>query len=226
MKKLLIIPAYNEEDSILNTIKDIKENSTGWDYVIVNDGSTDSTLNICKENNLNVLDLEANLGLAGAFETGMMYAHKNNYDYAVQFDADGQHMAHHLEELLESSIENKSDIVLASRFAVTKKPYNIRMIGSRFISLAVLIVSGKLLTDPTSGMRLYNKTVIAKMATNINLGPEPDTIAYLLKKGFTFSEVQVDMRDREAGSSYLTFYSSIKYMIRMATSILFLHNFR
>ncbi len=226
MKKILIIPAYNEEESILNTIKDITENSSGWDYVIINDGSKDNTLKICNDNNLNVLNLESNLGLAGAFETGIMYAHKNNYDFAVQFDADGQHMAKYLDDLISSSNNTGADIILASRFAITKKPYTLRMLGSRFISLSIYITTKKLLTDPTSGMRLFNKKVITKMATNINLGPEPDTIAYLLKKGFTFSEVQVDMRERETGTSYLNLYNSIKYMTRMAISILFLHFFR
>ncbi len=226
MKKLLIIPAYNEEDSILITINDIKTNSAGWDYVIINDGSSDKTIEICKENKLNVLNLESNLGLAGAFETGMKYALKNNYDYAVQFDADGQHMAVYLDNLLDKAISNNSDIVIGSRFATVKKPYSLRMLGSRFIALSIFLVCGKLLTDPTSGMRLFNKRTIKKMATNINLGPEPDTIAYLLKEKFTFSEAQVEMRERVNGISYFNLYNSLKYMLRMSVSILILHKFR
>ncbi len=226
MKKLLIIPAFNEVDNILNTIKDIKENSIDWDYVIINDGSKDDTLKICKENNLNIISLESNLGLAGAFETGILYAYKNNYDYVMQFDADGQHMAVYLDDLLNTAIENNSDIVIGSRYYSTKKPYNLRMLGSRFITLSVYFIAKRLLTDPTSGMRLFNKKIIKKMATSINLGPEPDTIAYLLKEGFSLSECQVDMRERESGTSYLNLYNSFKYMMRMAVSILFLHYFR
>ncbi len=226
MKKLLIIPAYNEQDNILATMKDIKENAKDWDYIIINDGSKDNTFNICKENNFNILSLESNLGLAGAFESGILYAYKNNYDYVMQFDADGQHMAIYLDDLLNISIKKNSDIVIGSRFVTTKKPFTLRMLGSRFITLAIYLVCGKLLTDPTSGMRLFNKKIIEKMANNINLGPEPDTIAYLLKKGYTFSEAQVEMKERVHGTSYLNLYNSFKYMTRMFISILILHKFR
>ncbi len=226
MKKLLIIPAYNEQDNIVNTINDIKANNLNWDYIIVNDGSKDNTLNVCLENNFNILNLESNLGLAGAFETGILYAYRNNYDYVMQFDADGQHMASYSDDLLNKALEQKADIVIGSRFVNKKKPYSFRMLGSRFITGAIFLVSGKLLTDPTSGMRLFNKKIIEKMANNINLGPEPDTIAYLLKDGFTLAETQVEMLERVNGTSYLNFYNSIKYMARMTISILILHKFR
>ncbi len=226
MKKLLIIPAFNEEANIISTIHDITTNAHSWDYVIVNDGSYDNTLQVCIDNNFNVLNLDANLGLAGAFETGVLYAHKHNYDYIAQFDADGQHLANYLDDLLACAISTNSDIVIGSRFAKEKKPYTFRMLGSRFITLSIYLVSGYLLTDPTSGMRLFNKNIINKMVNNINLGPEPDTIAYLLKEGFKLNEVQVDMKERLNGSSYLNFYNSIKYMLRMSISIFILHKFR
>ena len=90
---IAVVPAYNERDNIVSTIEDLRDNAPGVDYVIVNDGSKDDTLSICREHGYNVIDLPVNLGLAGAFQTGMRYAYEHGYDYAIQFDADGQHSA-------------------------------------------------------------------------------------------------------------------------------------
>ena len=95
MKKLVIIPAYNEKDSIVNTVKDIKDNAQGFDYIVVNDCSTDNTYDVCVENGLKVINLPLNLGIGGAVQTGYLYAFQNGYDIAVQFDGDGQHDAAH-----------------------------------------------------------------------------------------------------------------------------------
>ena len=96
MKKIVIIPAFNESASIVNTVKDIEENSEGFDYIIINDRSTDNTLDVCRKTRLNVLDLPLNLGIGGAVQTGYWYAYENGYDIAVQFDGDGQHDAKYL----------------------------------------------------------------------------------------------------------------------------------
>ena len=97
---IAVVPAYNEQDNIVSTIEDLQNNAPGVDYVIVNDGSKDSTLCICRKHGYNVIDLPVNLGLAGAFQTGMRYAYKHGYDYAVQFDADGQHSAAYIAEMV------------------------------------------------------------------------------------------------------------------------------
>ena len=118
------------------------------------------------------------------------------------------------------------DVVIGSRFVTEKKPFSARMIGNRLISLAIKITTGKIITDPTSGMRLFGRNVMQEFAYNINYGPEPDTISFLIKKGVKISEVQVSMDEREAGESYLNFTKSILYMLRMMLSILIMQNFR
>lgn len=225
MKLLLIIPAYNEEECIENVINNIIENYSQFDYVIVNDGSKDRTSDICHKNGYNIIDLPVNLGLAGAFQTGMKYAYYNNYDYAIQFDADGQHRPEYIEKM-HREILNGYDIVIGSRFVTEKKPFTARMIGNRLISWGIKVTTGKRITDPTSGMRLFGRSVLKEFANNINYGPEPDTISFLIKKGCKVSEIQVSMNERETGESYLNVTKSIIYMLRMMISILIMQNFR
>ena len=225
MKCLLIIPAYNEQDSIVRVIENLKNNFPQYDYVIINDGSADSTPEICRAKGYELIDLPVNLGLAGAFQTGLKYAYQKGYDYAIQFDADGQHLPQYIAPMLEKMQEGY-DIVIGSRFVNEKKPKSLRMLGSNMISLAMRITTGRKVNDPTSGMRMFNKKMIEEFALNINYGPEPDTVSYLLKQGATIAEVQVQMEERIAGASYLTMGRSIMYMMRMLISILLIQNFR
>lgn len=225
MKVLAVIPAYNEEKSIVKTVEKFKQVCPEYDYIIVNDGSADGTINICRTHNYNYLDLPMNLGLAGAFQTGMKYAYQKGYDCAVQFDADGQHNPQYISAMVNEIKEGK-DIVIGSRFVSEKKPFSARMIGSRVISTAIKLTTGRRIKDPTSGMRMYNKNMIREFAHNLNYGPEPDTISYLLKNGASISEIQVTMNDRTEGTSYLNFSKSIGYMIRMSVSILLIQIFR
>ena len=225
MKCLLIIPAYNEQDSIVRVIENLKNNFPQYDYVIINDGSADSTPEICRAKGYELIDLPVNLGLAGAFQTGLKYAYQKGYDYAIQFDADGQHLPQYIAPMLEKMQEGY-DIVIGSRFVNEKKPKSLRMLGSNMISLAMRITTGRKVNDPTSGMRMFNKKMIEEFALNMNYGPEPDTVSYLLKQGATLAEVQVQMEERIAGASYLTLGRSMMYMMRMLISILLIQNFR
>lgn len=225
MKCLLIIPAYNEQDSIVRVIENLKNNFPQYDYVIINDGSADSTPEICRAKGYELIDLPVNLGLAGAFQTGLKYAYQKGYDYAIQFDADGQHLPQYIAPMLEKMQEGY-DIVIGSRFVNEKKPKSLRMLGSNMISLAMRITTGRKVNDPTSGMRMFNKKMIEEFALNMNYGPEPDTVSYLLKQGATIAEVQVQMEERIAGASYLTMGRSMMYMMRMLISILLIQNFR
>lgn len=222
---LIIIPAYNEQDNIVRVVKNLIDNYPEYDYVVVNDGSRDNTANLCKENKFNLIDLPINLGLAGAFQAGMKYAHKNEYKYALQFDGDGQHRPEFIGEML-NEMKNDCDIVIGSRFVKEKKPTSARMMGSRLISFAIKLTTGKKITDPTSGMRLFNKKMIKEFATSMNYGPEPDTVAFLIKNKRKVNEVQVEMDERIAGESYLNFTRSIKYMIKMGFSIMLIQFFR
>lgn len=228
MKKsdlLIIIPAYNEEASIELVVNNIVSNYSQYDYVIINDGSKDRTSEICHKNGFNIIDLPVNLGLAGAFQTGLRYAYEREYDKALQFDADGQHLPEFIVNL-ESEINNGQDLVIGSRFVKEKRPRSLRMLGNILISTAIKLTTGKTIKDPTSGMRMFSKSLIKEFAQNINYGPEPDTVSYLLHNGVRVCETQVSMEERQGGESYLTLSRSIKYMTHMFVSILIIQNFR
>ena len=225
MKCLVIIPAYNEEENIVRVVENLKNNYPMYDYIVINDGSSDSTAKICRKNGYELVDLPVNLGLAGAFQTGLKYAYRNGYDYAIQFDADGQHRPEFIGPMLDK-IQEGYDIVIGSRFVTEKKPHSLRMLGSNLISMAMKLTTGRRVKDPTSGMRMFNKKMISEFALNMNYGPEPDTVSYLLKQGATIAEVQVEMDERIAGESYLNLTKSMMYMLRMLLSILLIQNFR
>ena len=222
---LIIIPAYNEEQNIKGVVSYITQNYSQYDYVVVNDGSKDRTGEICRENGYELIDLPINLGLAGAFQTGLKYAYEKGYHYAIQFDADGQHRPEFIQAMLDR-VKEGYDIVIGSRFLTQKKGRSLRMVGSKMITVAIKLTTGVRVSDPTSGMRLFSRDMIREFAQNLNYGPEPDTISYLLKNGAKVSEVQVKMEERQFGESYLNFMGSAKYMIKMLTSILFVQNFR
>lgn len=225
MKCLIIIPAYNESESIERVVDNLRENYPQYDYVVINDGSADQTAAICRRRGYELIDLPVNLGLAGAFQTGLKYAWRKGYDYALQFDGDGQHRPEFIGPLLDK-IQEGYDIVIGSRFVTEKKPNSLRMLGSNLISIATRLTTGKKIKDPTSGMRIFNRKMIGEFALNMNYGPEPDTVSYLLKQGATIAEVQVTMDERQAGESYLNLTRSMMYMLRMLMSILLIQNFR
>ncbi|MDD8048022.1 MAG: glycosyltransferase family 2 protein [Thomasclavelia sp.] len=226
MKKvLIIIPAYNESRNIEKTVEDIKNNAPEVDYMVINDGSKDDTIEVVKKLHYNYIDGFCNLGLFGAVQTGFQYALENDYDIAIQFDGDGQHSAKYISTLVKE-IENGSDIVIGSRFVTEKKPVTARMLGSRLISFLIKLTTGQTIKDPTSGFRAYDRDCIKEYARSINNPPEPDTLVFMIKKGKKITEVQVEMNDREFGESYLNLINTIKYMGRMVISILFIQPFR
>lgn len=223
---LAIVPAYNEEESIVSTVEDLRNNAPSVDYIVVNDGSQDGTRVVCEKRGYNIISLPVNLGLSGAFQTGMKYALENNYDYAIQFDADGQHSASCISSLVGEAESSGSDIVIGSRFVTEEKPFTARMAGSMLISSMLRLTTGKRITDPTSGMRLFDKGMISIFANKFDYGPEPDTLSLVMRNGAKVSEVQVEMRERVAGESYLSPMKSVAYMLRMSLSILFVQWFR
>lgn len=222
---LIVIPAYNEEENIERVVDLIQKTYSEYDYVVVNDGSKDRTADICRKNNYELLDLPVNLGLAGAFQAGLKYAYEKNYSYAIQFDADGQHRPEFIEPMLVKMKEGY-DIVIGSRFVTNRKGKSLRMFGSKLITIAIKLTTGTRISDPTSGMRMFSKAMIKEFAKNLNYGPEPDTISYLIKNGAKVSEVQVEMDERQFGESYLNMIGSMKYMSKMLLSILVIQNFR
>ena len=224
-KLLIVIPAYNEEGSIERVVDDLIQNYPQYDYVVVNDGSRDRTAAICRSRGYRLIDLPVNLGLAGAFQTGLRYAAEHGYDCAMQLDADGQHLPRYIAPMLEK-LEAGADIVIGSRFVTVLKPRTLRMVGSYLISWDIRLTTGQPICDPTSGMRMFNRRLLEEFAQNLNYGPEPDTISYLIKNGAVVKEVQVKMAERTAGESYLNFARSVQYMIKMGLSILLIQWFR
>lgn len=222
---LIVIPAYNEEENIVRVVDDLTRRFPQYDYVVVNDGSRDKTAALCRAHGYRLIDLPVNLGLAGAFQTGLRYAADNGYDCAMQLDADGQHRPEYIPAMLEE-LEDGADIVIGSRFLTMKKPKTLRMVGSYIISWSIRLTTGRAICDPTSGMRLFNRAMVEEFAQNLNYGPEPDTISYLIKNGAAVKEVQVEMGERIAGHSYLTMMKSVQYMVKMAISILLIQWFR
>ncbi len=221
MKKsdvLIIIPAYNEEENIESVVSTLEKDYPMYDYVVVNDGSRDATADICRKNGYHMIDLPINVGLSGGVQAGMLYAMKMGYDYAIQFDGDGQHDPAYIESM-KAEMQKGYDIVIGSRFVTEKKPHGLRMLGSRIIGFSLWLTTGKRIKDPTSGMRMFGKNVIRAMALTSDYGPEPDTVAHLIRSGAKVSEIQAQMRERTAGESYLSFSRSIRYMLHMCFSI-------
>ncbi len=226
MKLLIIIPAHNEAENIVAVVENLLQ-KTPYDYVIVNDGSEDDTGKIARGRGYNLLDLPVNLGLAGAFQRGLRYRKKYGYDRAMQFDADGQHLPEYIDSMVECMEQTGADIVVGSRFVTKPKPKTLRTFGSYLIRLAMYITTGKKLTDPTSGMRLFNRKMIEEFSLDANYAPEPDTISYLMKNGADVREVQVEMGQRTKGESYLDNpVNSAGYMLKMFVSIILIQWFR
>lgn len=222
---LLVIPAFNEEENIEHVVDELIGQFPDLDYLVVNDGSTDRTAHICRKRGYHLLDLPMNLGLAGCFQAGMKYAYYHDYPCAIQFDGDGQHRPEYIRDMMKK-MEEGYDIVIGSRFVNRKKDFGIRMMGSRLISLAIRMTTGIRVSDPTSGMRLFNREMIREFALNLNYGPEPDTVSYLLKQGAKIAEVPVEITERQGGESYLKPTTAVRYMARMLISILLIQNFR
>jgi len=223
MKKIVIIPAYNEAESIVSTIQDIKENAPEFDYVIINDCSKDNTYQLCLDNGFNVLNLPMNLGIGGAVQTGYLYAYENGYDIAVQFDGDGQHDAKYLNTMVQELVDSKSAMVIGSRF-IDKEGFqssSMRRLGIKYFSMLIKILTGKTVTDPTSGLRMCNRDVIKMFADVYPKDyPEPETTVKVLRHKLKVKEIPVVMRARETGVSSITPKKSIYYMIKVTLAIL------
>lgn len=231
MKVLLIIPAYNEEASILQTVQSILDYRTGLssevylDYVVINDGSTDQTKAILDANGLNAIHLVMNLGIGGAVQTGYRYALENGYDVAVQFDGDGQHDIRSLASLLVPIADGQADLVIGSRFVGDKvsefQTTTMRRFGIGIISKMIMWTTGKKIYDTTSGYRLANRTVIEQFAKRYpRKYPEPESIVHLLKRKYQVVEAPANMFERQGGESSITALKSVRYMVEVCSSIL------
>lgn len=229
-KILLIIPAYNEEKCILSTCKKIrdynKKNETSFDIVVINDGSTDNTLKILRDNNIPHVNLIHNLGIGGAVQTGYKYAFENGYDIAVQFDGDGQHDVNYVKKVIDPIINENFDMVIGSRFVDKNssdfKSSKSRQLGIRIISAFIKLVTRKKIYDTTSGFRAVSSVLIKNFSKNYPVEyPEPVSTVNVLKSGFSVKEVSVSMNKREDGKSSIHSWKNVYYMINVVLSILF-----
>ena len=222
-RKLIIIPAYNEEESIEGTIKDILKNAPGFDYIVINDCSKDHTGEILQKNNYRHLNLPINLGIGGAVQTGYQYALAYGYDVAVQIDGDGQHDVSYLSAMAEELRNSQSDMIIGSRF-IKKEGFQssrMRRAGITYFSALIRLLTGCRVSDPTSGMRMVNKDVIAMFAANYPRDyPEPESVVRLLRDHKKVREVPVKMRERQGGESSIRLTRSIYYMIKVSLAIL------
>lgn len=224
MKKLIIIPAYNESSNIERTIAAIKKDAPDFDYVIINDCSKDNTLEICQKNKFNVISLPINLGIGGAVQAGYLYAQKNNYDIAVQVDGDGQHNPIFLSKMLEKMKDDSLDMVIGSRF-ITNEGFQssfARRVGIKYFTWLINILTGVKITDATSGLRMINKELINRFAENYpDDYPEPETVVDVLISKYKVKEVPVIMNERLGGISSISLTKSVYYMIKVTMAILF-----
>lgn len=223
MKKLIIIPAYNESECIETTVRDIMENASDFDYVIINDCSTDDTRAICERNNFNIVNLPINLGIGGAVQTGYMYAMEYGYDLAVQVDGDGQHDPQFLRQMAEYLETHDVDMVIGSRF-IEKEGFQsswIRRLGIVYFTKLIKLCTDKVVTDPTSGLRMAGRNVIRLFADCYPKDyPEPESTVAALNHGYIVAEIPVVMRERQGGVSSINMKRSVYYMVKVTLAIL------
>lgn len=222
-KNLIIIPAYNEEGNLEAIVDSISKKAPSFDYVIINDCSTDSTLEVLKKNGFSYLNLPVNLGIGGAVQTGYRYAYYHGYDNAVQFDGDGQHDASYLEAMLETINNSGADMVIGSRFIENEgfQSSALRRFGIKYFCGLIRLLTGKKVTDPTSGYRMCNKTILKKFALDYPKDyPEPETLVSVLTEGFKVIEIPMIMQERQSGKSSINIKAGCYYMIKVSLAML------
>lgn len=228
---LVIIPAYNEQDAIRETTRKLDQFAQSFetrqkyslDYIVINDGSTDSTEQVLTAENISHVQLIRNLGIGGAVQTGYKYAKENHYDIAIQFDGDGQHDPAYISSIVEPVL-NGGDMCIGSRFVGNESEFKstaARRAGIKLISWAIRLVTGTKIYDPTSGFRAVGRQIIDEFAEHYPQEyPEPESIVALLKQGYKVEEVPVRMIERQAGKSSIRAFKTIYYMITVCLSIL------
>ena len=217
-KLLIVIPAYNEAENIGKVMDEIKKDIKGADILVINDCSKDNTKEIVEKAGVKCISNIFNMRYARAVQVGLKYARDNGYDYVIQMDADGQHIASEAEKLYKEIKKSGSDIVIGSRYLVdTGYPCPFfRKVGTKFFAGMIKIFTGKKIADPLSGFQCLNKDVINYYAGCGNYPEYPDAnlVIEMLLKGYKISEIPVKMRLRENGvSMHSGILKPIKYMI-------------
>lgn len=225
MRVIIIIPAFNESENIKRVVNDIKKENTNWDILVVNDCSLDNTSAIAKSTKQAfVLDLPFNLGIGGAVQAGFKYAKTHNYDIAIKYDGDGQHLPGEIKTLLNVMSENNVDVVIGSRFLEKHDGFKstlMRRVGIKIFQILNSMLIKQKITDNTSGFIAFNKKVISFFAEHYPTDyPEPESIINLKKNGFVIKEVFVKMQHRQGGKSSISGLKSVYYMFKVILAII------
>jgi len=223
LKAIVIVPAYNEEDNIRNTLRDLEENGAGTDVLVMNDCSTDGTEAILQETGVNHLSFPVNLGIGGGVQAGYQYARENGYEIAIQFDGDGQHEAKYLQALIDPIEAGEADIVIGSRFVEHEgfQSSGARRLGIGILSRLIRVLCGVKVADVTSGMRAVNRRFIEEYAENYAQDyPEPEALLYAGVRKARIKEVPVQMRERAGGKSSISSVKSVYYMIKVSLALI------
>lgn len=222
-KVLLIIPAYNEEESLRSLIEEIKAVCPEVDYLVVNDCSSDDTERLLEELGANYITLPCNMGIGGAVQSGYRYAAQNGYDIAIQIDGDGQHDVRFVKDMVKLIEDKQADVVIGSRF-IDKEGFQssqARRIGIRILSMLIRLMCGAKVKDVTSGFRAVNRRFIELFAENYpDDYPEPEVIVTAKLYGSVIRELPVVMRERTTGKSSINLKRSIYYMIKVSLAII------
>ncbi|MBM7566900.1 glycosyltransferase family 2 protein [Paenibacillus sacheonensis] len=214
---LVIIPAYNEEATLARTVHELKRH-TPYDFVVIDDGSTDRTPDIIRKEGFPSLRHAVNLGIGGSMQSGYKYAARGGYTYAIQLDADGQHRPEDIEKLVREIGSSGCDMVIGSRF-VEKSSYRgslSRRLGILYFHQLIRLLTGIPVHDPTSGFRIVGRAAIEQFARHYPTDyPEVEVLVSLSKRGFRMKEISVEMRSRQGGTSSINWSKSIYYMMKV-----------
>ena len=214
----VIVPAYNEEQSIGGVVRNIRALGDGYDAIVINDNSMDETSAKAQGEGAIVINLPWNLGIGGAVQTGFRFAAGNGYHACVQVDGDGQHPTEEVPYLLKTLDEEECDLVIGSRF-ISKTDYDIscmRRIGIHIISLFLKLSTGMSVKDCTSGFRALNRRGMSLFAKEYPQDyPEPESLIFAHRYGFKVKEVSIEMKNRMHGTSSITSVKAGYYMIKV-----------
>jgi glycosyltransferase involved in cell wall biosynthesis len=224
LRRVAIVPAWNEEQSVARVIDELRAFDPGLDVVVIDDGSTDGTSRAAAATGARVLRLPFNLGIGGAVQTGFRFAFENGYDVAVRVDGDGQHDPAQLGLVLEPVLNGDADIVVGSRFAAAGatgyQSSRSRRVGIRLLAWTVSRIVGQRVTDPTSGFQALNREGIALFARDYPHDyPEVEATVMVFRHRLRLREVPVEMRERGGGRSSITALRSIYYMAKVLLAI-------
>jgi glycosyltransferase involved in cell wall biosynthesis len=219
---LVIIPAYNEEDSLGRVIRQVRDAVPSADIAVINDGSIDATPHIAEGYGAIVLSLPFNLGIGSAMQTGFMYARDRSYDAAVQVDGDGQHDPGEIPELLRALHSTEADVVIGTRYIEDRgyiTPW-LRRFGIIVLSTLITILTGQRITDPTSGFRASSRRAIDFCASDYPFDyPEPESVVTFRRARLRVVEIPVTMNPRYGGQSSITLLRSGYYMVKVIMAI-------